>query len=288
MKNLFWLLLLIVVAFSDAGSLLAQSGKPLYTFPLGIQAYTYRNSFPKGVAATLDTIQALGITELEGSNPEGTTPEEFRKMVNERNIKIPSIGVDYNALMANPEEFIKKAKILGATYVMVAWIPHDFPDFKFENAQKAVQDFNQVGRLLKENGLRFCYHIHGYEFLPYQQDTFFDYMVKNTNPEDVSFELDALWAYHAGADPVKLLEKYGSRWKLVHLKDVRKGVQPKHISGTSSRENEVALGQGQLNIPALLNAAKKAGIKHYFIEDESNRVTVQVPQSIAYLKSLQK
>ncbi|AHM63046.1 xylose isomerase [Flammeovirgaceae bacterium 311] len=279
--------MLLAAAFADAESLFAQSGKPLYTAPLGVQAYTYRNSFPNGVAATLDTIQALGITELEGSNPEGTTPEEFRKMVDERGIKIPSMGAGYNELMANPEEFIKKAKTLGASYVMVAWIPHPRNNFGIENAQKAVEDFNRVGKILRENGLTFCYHIHGYEFRPYQESNFFDYMVKNTNPEDVSFELDILWAYFAGADPVKLLEKYGSRWKLMHLKDLKKGVVVGQ-TGSTSKENDVALGTGQIDIPAVLKAAKKVGIRHYFIEDESSSITVQVPQTIAYLKSLRE
>lgn len=287
MKTTICLVLLIAAIFSDAGNLLAQSGKSLYTFPIGLQSYTYRNSFPNGVAATLDTIQALGVSELEGSNPEGTTPEEFRKMVDERNIKIPSIGVGYKELMENPEAIIEKAKILGASYVMVAWIPHDYPDFKFENTKKAVEDFNKVGKILSENGLTFSYHIHGYEFLPYQQSTFFDYMVKNTEPAYVSFELDILWAYFAGAAPVELLEKYGDRWKLVHLKDLKKGVVPGH-SGSRSGENNVALGSGQIDIQAVLKAAKMAGIKHYFIEDESSRASVQVPQTIAYLKSLRE
>jgi sugar phosphate isomerase/epimerase len=287
MKNMVCLLWLFTAAFLNTETVLAQSKKPLYTFPMGIQAYTYRNSFPKGVAATLDTIQSLGITELEGGNPEGTTPEEFRKMVDERNIRIPSIGAGYQELMENTEEVIRKAKILGANYVMVAWIPHDRHDFKFENAQKAVEDFNRVGKILKDNGLTFAYHIHGYEFRPYQDGTLFDYMVKNTNPEHVSYELDVLWAYHGGADPVKLLEQYGNRWKLVHLKDLKKGVKGDH-TGSTAKDNDVALGTGQIDIPAVIKAAKKAGIRHYFIEDESSRVSVQVPQTIAYLKTLKE
>lgn len=287
MKKFFCLVFLVTLGFADAESLFAQSGKPLYTFPIGVQAYTYRNSFPNGVAATLDTIQALGITELEGGNPEGTTPEEFRKMADERNIKIISIGAGYEELVEKPEAVIEKAKILGASYVMVAWIPHESGDFKFENAQKAVEDFNKAGKILKENGLTFCYHIHGYEFRPYQDGTLFNYIAQNTNPEDVSFELDILWAYHGGADPVKLLEKYGDRWKLVHVKDLKKGVKGDH-TGSTSTENDVAVGTGQIDIPAVLKAAKKAGIKHYFIEDESSRIRTQVPQTIAYLKSLKE
>lgn len=63
-----------------------------------MQAYTYRASFPKGIAATLDTLKALGITELEGGAQKGTTPEEFRKMCEERGIKIPATGGGYEQL----------------------------------------------------------------------------------------------------------------------------------------------------------------------------------------------
>lgn len=91
---------------------------------------------------------------------------------------------------------------------MCAWIPHKVKGgFTFEEAKKAVDDFNTIGKALKENGITFCYHIHGYEFQPYQDGTLFDYIVKNTNPEYVSFELDILWAYYGGADPVGLTEK---------------------------------------------------------------------------------
>lgn len=286
MRKLFFLSLLTALLFGTAAEISAQSGKPLYTSPFGIQAYTYRNSFPHGVAATLDTIQALGITELEGGPPKGMTAEEFKKLADDRNIRIPSTGADYKTLVENPEEVIRTAKVLGASYVMVAWIPHE-GSFKLEDAQKAAKDFNKAGKLLRENGLTFCYHVHGYEFSPYKDGTLFDYIAENTNPEDVSFEMDVLWAYHGGQDPAKLLLKYGERWKLMHVKDLKKGVKG-DFSGSTSTENDVAVGTGQIDIPAVLRAAKKIGIKHYFIEDESSSIRHQVPQTIAYLKSLQE
>ena len=73
----------------------------------------------------------------------------------------------------------------------------------------------------------------------------------------------------------------------VHLKDMRKGTK-KDLTGLTIPENDVPLGTGQLNIPAILKAAKKAGIKHYFIEDESSRIIEQIPQTISYLKSLKE
>ncbi len=285
MRKLLFPLCLAAALLLDLTTGFAQKGKSLYTFPIGVQAYTYRNSFPKDVIATLDTIKALGITEMEGGAPKGMTPEEFKKLCNERGISIPSTGDGYESITKDPTNAIQKAKALGSSYVMVAWIPHQKGNFTLDNAKKAVEDFNRVGKVLKENGLTLCYHNHGFEFQPYENGTLFDYMVKNTNPDYVSFEMDILWAQHGGADPVALLKKYGNRWKLMHLKDLKKGIKGDLTGGTPA-ENDVVLGDGQVNIPEILRLAKQAGVKHYFIEDESNKEYEQMPKSIAYLKSL--
>ena len=177
--------------------------------------------------------------------------------------------------------------MLGAKYVMCAWIPHQNNMLTFENAKKAVEDFNKAGKILKENGLTFCYHAHGYEFQPYEDLTLLDYMIKNTNPEYVSFQMDIFWIQFGGGDPVTLLKKYGSRWKMMHLKDMHKGTK-KDLTGLTSVDNDVALSTGELDLPAIIKEAKRIGINHYFIEDESSSYATQVPQSIAYLKSLKE
>jgi sugar phosphate isomerase/epimerase len=260
-----------------------KSNGSLYQAAFGVQTYTFRRSFPNGVAATLDSIKAMGFTEVEGMMGK-LSPEEFKKLCDERGLKIPSTGAGYDQLK-DPSAIVATAKILGATYVMCAWIPHTKGAFNLENAKKAVEDFNSAGKVLKENGIILCYHIHGYEFQPYEKGTLLDYMIQKTNPEYVSFEMDVLWTQFGGGDPVALLNKYGNRWKLMHLKDLRKGV-PKDLTGGTSQENDVTLGTGEIDIPGILKAANKVGIKHFFIEDESSRVNTQVPQSIAYLKSL--
>ncbi|AEI47236.1 sugar phosphate isomerase/epimerase family protein [Runella slithyformis] len=285
MKKTTILLSLALLLVSTVNEVVAQKGK-LYTFPIGMQAYTYRASFPKNVAATLDTLKMLGITELEGGAAKGTTPEEFRKMCEERGISIPATGGGYEQLVKDPLAAAKTAKALGAKYLMCAWIPHKVKGgFTFEEAKKAVEDFNMIGKVLKENGITFCYHNHGYEFQPYEGGTLFDYIVKNTNPEYVSFEIDILWAFHGGAEPVALMKKYGKRFKLVHLKDLRKGVKG-DLTGGTPLINDVVLGTGQVDVAGVIREAKKIGIKHYFIEDESPTWYEQVPKSIAYLKSL--
>ncbi len=262
----------------------AQMKQPLYTAPLGVEAYTFRKSFPIDPVKTLDTIKRMGFTEMEGG-ANGLAPEEFRKLCDERGISIPSIGVGYEQLMRSPDSVIARAKILGAKFVMCAWIPHSKGILTLENAKQAVADFNHVGTILRANGLIFCYHAHGYEFQPYDGGTLLDYIITHTEPANVSFEMDIMWMQFGGGDPVALLKKYGQRWKLIHLKDLRKGT-PKNLTGLTGPENDVPLGMGEVDIPGVLKEARHLGIEHYFIEDESDHPNEQVPQSIDYLKKL--
>jgi sugar phosphate isomerase/epimerase len=258
---------------------------PLFPQMPGMVSYTYREQFKVDVPGTLDSIHALGVRDMEFSNLFGKTAAEIREMLDARGMICSSFGVSYDDAVNKTDEVAQNAKTLGAKFVRVAWIQHT-PPFTLEHTRKAAEDFNRIGRHLRErHGLTFCYHNHGYEFAPHGDGTLFDILAAETRPEDVSFELDILWAYFPGADPAALIEKYGTRFRLMHLKDLKHGVKG-DLSGGTDNDNNVALGTGQLDLPAILKAAKKAGIEHYYIEDESSRIDTQVPQSITYLKSL--
>jgi hypothetical protein len=58
---------------------MAQNAKALYTAPLGVQAYTFRKSFPINVAKTLDTIKMMGFAEIEGGGNH-MSPADFKKL----------------------------------------------------------------------------------------------------------------------------------------------------------------------------------------------------------------
>ncbi|HEV8083377.1 MAG TPA: sugar phosphate isomerase/epimerase [Chitinophagaceae bacterium] len=286
MNKYIAIVLITAAEISVSQTALPQNSKPLYTAPLGVEAYTFRKSFPIDVAKTLDTIKMMGFTEIE-SGGNGLQPAAFKKLCDERGISIPATGADYGRLVNSPDSVAYVAKILGAKYVMCAWIPHKDGVLTFEDAKKAVEDFNSAGKVLRDSGIILCYHAHGYEFQPYKDGTLLDYIIKNTNPGYVSFEMDIFWMQFGGGDPVSLLKKYGNRWKLIHLKDLKKGAK-KDLTGGTSTENDVTLGTGEIDIPGILKEAQKIGIKHYFIEDESDYVNEHVPQSIAYLKSLKQ
>lgn len=278
MKATLLLLLLPMLA-------LAQKPMQINGKDIGMVSFTYRNSLSKDMAKTLDTLKNQGITDMEFSSLFGKTAQEVRSLLDERGMKCSSFGVGMADALNKTDQVGENAKILGASFVRVAWIPHTGP-FTLELAQKTAQEFNQIGKTLKEKyDLTFCYHNHGFEFEPYGEGTLFDYLVQNTDSKFVSYEMDILWTFFPGQNPATLLEKYGNRFKLMHLKDLKKGVQG-NMSGGTSVENDVALGSGQLNIPEIMKAAKKAKIQHYYLEDESSRYPVQTRQSRTYLSNL--
>ena len=174
---------------------------------------------------------------------------------------------------------------MGAKYVVCFWIPHNGNEFGIGETKKAMAVFTAAGKLMQQNGLSFCYHPHGYEFRPYEGGTLFDYMVKNTDPRYVNYELDVFWVKIPGHDPVALMQKYPGRFPLLHLKDSKPGT-PGNLNGHADVESNVILGQGEIDIAGIVKQAKKIGVKHFFIEDESSKSEEQIPQSLSYLRGL--
>jgi len=286
MKNTCIFLLLALVGFFAPEKVTAQKkGDPLFQAPLGIASYTFRDQWKNGVPETLDIIQKMGFKTYEGGAPQGVDAVEFKKMLSDRGISIPSTGTGFEELESDPQGVADRAKALGASHVMCAWIPHAKGQFSKADADRAIKAFNAGGKVLKENGITFKYHVHGYEFQPYGSGTLFDYLVENTDPNYVSLQMDVMWTHFGGGDPVGLLKKYGKRWVSLHLKDFRKGA-PKDMTGGTGPENDVPLGEGELDFPEILREANKIGIKHMFVEDESEKELETLPKSIAYLKKL--
>lgn len=270
------------IAIFIAANVEAQTKGLLKKHP-GVVSYTYRKAFAQDVPGTLDLVKNTGFTDIEFSNLFGQKAQDLRKMLDERGIQCSSFGVSYDDLTGKTDDVAANAQALGAKYVRVAGFPHSKSGLTLEETKKAVAEFNRVGELLKDKyGLTLVYHNHGFEFQPHGKGTLFDYIMENTRPQYVSFELDILWAQFPGQDPAQLLKKYGPRFKLMHVKDLKKGVKG-DLSGGTSPENDVAVGTGQINIPAVLKMAEKVGVEHYYIEDESSQVETQVPQSIRYL-----
>lgn len=175
---------------------------------IGLELYSLRNQFKTDVPGTLAKIKEWKIREIEGGGSYGLSLNEYKKLLAENNLKMISVGAEFDQLAKDPQAAINEAKAFGAKYITCFWIPHKDDDFTIADMQKAVEVFNTAGKLINKNGLSLCYHTHGYEFRPYQNGTLFDYLVKKTDPRYVNFEMDVFWVKHPGQDPVALLKKY--------------------------------------------------------------------------------
>lgn len=251
--------------------------------PIGLQLYSLRDQFAKDVPSTLNRVRDLGIQNVELAGTYNLPPEKFKQQLAAKGLKPISSLTGYDRFRDDVEGVAREAKALGVQYVGTAWIPHK-ESFDETEAREAIAVFNRAGEALAKHGLKFFYHTHGYEFTPHGDGTLFDLIMAETKPEFVRFEMDVFWIVHPGQDPVKLLEKYGNRFELMHVKDMRKGTPTGLLTGKSEVTNDVAFGTGMMKWPELLQAANKAGIKWYFIEDESPVSIEQIPLSMRFLE----
>ena len=253
--------------------------------PIGLQLYSLREQFNKDVPGTLDEVKSFGIQYAELAGTYNVPPEQFKEQLNARGIQAVGGHFPFERFRDDVEGIARESKGLGLKYAGCAWITHE-GDFNEKTCREAAAVFNRAGEALAKHGLKFFYHTHGYEFQPHGEGTLFDLLMAETNPKFVSYEMDIFWIVHPGQDPVKLLQKYGKRFELMHLKDMKKGTPTGLLTGHSDVKNDAALGTGKIDLPSILRAAKKAGVKWYFIEDESPVSEQQIPQSLKYLEQV--
>jgi sugar phosphate isomerase/epimerase len=123
---------------------------------------------------------------------------------------------------------------------------------------QAANNFNRYGRLCRDHGMRFLYHIHGHEFVDFAGKTGMDILLEETDPQYVAFEYDTYWVEHASLDSVSLYRRIGNRCPYIHFKDMN--------NRTEMIDTEV--GAGMLDIPALLKEGKARNAEWYIVEQE--------------------
>lgn len=266
------------------GAAEAGTGKS-FKGPLGLQLYSLRADFGKDPELGAKETEDFGFKDVELAGTYNLKPEEFLALMKKHGLHPVSGHFSYADYKANPEKIAAQAKALGLKYAGCAWADHK-GDYDVEEAKEAIQVFNKAGAALKKEGIQFFYHCHGFEFAPNGNETFMDMLIKETDPKLVAFEMDVFWVTHPGQDPVEWLKKYPHRWQLMHVKDMKKGTKTGLFTGGTDVGNDVAIGTGIMDWPAILKAARKAGVKYYFIEDESPTVKDQIPVSLKYLSEV--
>lgn len=274
--------------FTCAALLVTGLSAANYQDRLGLQLWSLRDTTKESTTKALDVAAGFGFTEVETAGTGSLSVADFAKELKARKLGVVAIHASYENLTKDTAKIIADAKTLGAKYVIMPWLPHDKDQaLTPEIARKAAADFNKWGEACKAAGLQFGFHTHGFEFKADANGvTPFDLLIRETKPELVTFEMDVFWVYHAGVDPVKLLEKYPDRWRLLHVKDMRKGAIKGLTTGSAPPTDKVAVGDGEIDYRAVLSTAERIGVQHYFIEDEGVQPLKDIPASVKYVKSL--
>jgi sugar phosphate isomerase/epimerase len=252
---------------------------------LGLELYSVRNYMKEDIAGTLQKVYDMGIREVEIPEFYGKSATEFKIALDKAKLSYPSILYGYEKLRDSLEQVVKECKILGVKYAGCGWIPRKAP-FDRALALSAAALFNTVGERLKKEGIRFFYHPHGYEFIPSPEGSLMDVLANAMKPGIADFELDILWSFYGGEDPVAFMNKHKGRILLMHVKDLRKGEPICLYNTLPNQENDVVVGTGQLAVADVLRRAVAEGVQHYFIEDESSRVLQQIPLTMSFIRAL--
>ena len=256
--------------------------------PLGVQLYSVRNAISTNVPGTLARVRALGFREVELAGTYGLTAAQFRAELDRAGLRATSMHVGYERLRDSLQAVLDEARTLGVQYVGTAWIPHADGPLTEEGAHRAAADFSAWGRAAQQRGLQFFYHVHGYEFQPGTSGMLpMDILMRETPADAVKFEMDVFWISRPGADPVAWLRKYPTRWRLLHLKDMKKGTPTNVNTGSANPdETEVPLGTGQIDYRGVLRTAREIGVEKYYVEDETAEPFATMPLTIRWLETV--
>ena len=247
---------------------------------IGIQLYSVRDDIKRDLSGFAETIKAvgeLGYTTIEAANYGdgkfyGLTPEEFKTAIDSAGMKVLSSHTSRALNSTNPDEInwdeiwawwdqcIADHKAAGMEYIVTPSMP--VPE-TLEGLKVYCDYYNQIGEKCKAQGLKFGYHNHAFEFekryelAPAEEGArpkrimMYDYMLENTNPDLVFFQMDVYWVVRGGQPPVEYFKKYPGRFEILHIKDDKE------------------LGQsGMVGFDAIFKNTEGIGVKHLVVEVE--------------------
>lgn len=269
---------------------------------LGLQLFTVMVPLERDFEGTLQAVAQMGFEEVETIGSFGRDPAHVRELFDRYGLRSPSqhlvpgdlydvfnafthrrmshdeinkrwlqvMSIDRVAPII--EEGISRARILGQKYLVwqIIW-PEQMATR--ELMQQFCRAMNTAGEICAKSGLVFNFHNHSEEFKPVNGYVPYDLIVENTDPATVKLEMDVYWALAAKADPVAYFARHPGRYRQCHLKD---GTAHGDLTPT---------GAGIVDFPAVLQAARKAGIEHYYVEyDRADDPMAAARQSYDYLR----
>lgn len=195
-------------------------------------------------------------------------------MMKEAGLETISIHEDLGSIERDPEAIIKEAQLFSTNYVVITGM-YRFDYTCEENMKKLCERLNAAGKKLKEGGVSLLYHNHNIEFQRIKnQDgkpgmTAYDYLIANTDPAYLNFELDSYWPTEAGVSALELMETLGNRMKLWHIND--RGTRLTKMPITPIlKSDSMELGYGNMNLETLTARAQELGVDAVVLESHKN------------------
>lgn len=231
----------------------------------------------------LKNLGQMGYTAVEAANYGdgkfyGRTPQEFKKDVEAAGMRVLSshctkalsaeelASGDFTESLKWWDQCIAAHKAAGMTYIVT---PSLVVPKTVKDLQTYCDYYNEIGKRCKANGLKYGYHNHSHEYQKVEDKVLMmDYMIENTKPEYVFYEMDVYWVVMSKNSPVDYFNKYPGRFTVLHIKDHRE------------------IGQsGMVGFDAIFKNAQTAGVKDIVVEVErySTGVEESVKASLDYL-----
>jgi sugar phosphate isomerase/epimerase len=269
---------------------------------VGLQLYTVRELMKHDFEGTVAGVAKIGYKEVEFAGYFGKTPQEVRALLDSNGLTSPSAHhpmqpptdamAKTSTLETNLQEIIDGAHIIGQKFLVCPYL--DAKSRTADGYKRLAESCNRVGEQTKKAGIQFCYHNHSFEFekvegldgkLP------FDYLITQTDPKNVKIEMDLCWITVGGQDPIAYFDKYPGRFPLVHAKDWSKeGSDPGGNVGAVGHAvaGHIAnVGSGSIDWKNIFAHSSKAGIEHYFVENDEAKSLADPKASYDYLSQLQ-
>lgn len=244
---------------------------------IGLQLYSIKELTEKDFLGTLKKVAEAGYAGVEFAGFFNTPAKELRKVLDSLNLKAAGSHVGPDALKANLGELIEYALEIGNPYLICPWMPEEMCNSG--DAYKRTADlFNQIGQKCKDNGLKFGYHNHEFEFKKFDGEYGLDLLVANTQPDLFFIELDTFWVEYSGLKSVDFINKYKERCSILHIKEMK------------SLEEKVSttVGKGVMDFKGITAAGKQHGVEWYTVEQEEfeSDQLESVRQGYEYLKAI--
>ncbi len=250
------------------------AGAPLS--PIGIQLYSVRRRLGEDFEGTLASLASIGYVEVEFAGYFDRRPEEIKAILRRHGLQAPSAHVPIDTMRQDWSGTLERANLIGHQYIVIPWLAEE-DRRTIDDIKRRAAEFNRLGEAAKRAGLRLAYHNHDFEFSPVDGQIPYDVLLAETDPANVSFELDLMWISKAGQDPVRYFNRSPGRFEMVHVKD----------SAGPPAYQHVDVGKGVIDFRRILTRRQQAGARHFFVEHDDPKDPLAFARaSYQYLKQL--